>query len=329
MVRADGPRRRLLFRALAALGGLLIAALLAELVLRAVPLVPDKSMLPYRELPAPEFQGPLPNRRARTLLGVLEETNSLGLRDPERPLGGDAPRLALVGDSLPWGFGVPADDALPRQLEQRMPGVEVWTLAQPATNWANHVGRYARLAPDVQPDVVLGFVLYNDLLDGPTTFRVTPQGLLATPHRRAPYPDFVRPLLDRSALFGLAMQVYYQREMEAAPTLHGYHEGHLSLLQRSLQEVHSRTEAEGVPLVLALVPGRYEPEGGYAELVRGVSAWAAARDLTVLDLAESLGSPLEERWALPHDGTHPNAAGTARMAEQLAPVLRPLLETAP
>ena len=328
MARADRPRRRLSFRALAALLGLLIAGLLAEVVLRAVPLIPDKSMIPYRELPPPEYQGPRPDSRARTLLGVLEETNSLGLRDPERPLGGEAPRIALLGDSLPGGFGVPAESSLPRQLESRLPGVEVWTLAQPATNWANHVGRYARLGPVVAPDVVVGFVLYNDLLDGPTSFRVTPQGLLATPHRRAPYPDFVRPILDRSALFLLTMQVYYQREMDADPTVHGYHQEHLALLQRSLEQVHAQAEAEATPFVLVLVPGRYEPAGGYRELVATVSTWADAHDVSVVDLAESLGAPMEERWALPHDGTHPNTDGTARMAEQLAPVLRPLVEGA-
>lgn len=329
MARAEEPRRRLLFRVLATLVGLLIAGSVAEVVLRAAPLVTDKSMIPYRELPPPEHQGPRPDSRARTLLGVLEETNSLGLRDPERPLAGEAPRVALLGDSLPWGFGLPAESSLPRQLERRLPGVEVWTLAQPATNWANHVGRLARLGPVVQPDVVVGFVLYNDLLDGPTIFRVTPQGLLATPHRRAPYPDFARPLLDRSALFGLVMQLYYQREMSRKPTLHGYHPEHFALLTRSLEQVHAQTEARQIPLVLAMVPGRYEPEGGYQELVATVSGWADPHDVPVIDLSESLGSPMEERWALPHDGTHPNADGTAAMAEQLAPVLRPLVGGAP
>lgn len=321
-------RRAATFAVAAAVLGALGALLIAELIVRAVPLVPDKSLIRYQERPGDEGQSPLPHQSQRTLLGMMESTNEHGLRDPTRALdrsGDDSlRRLALVGDSVVWGFGLEDAASLPRQMERHLarldPGNswQVWNLGQPATNQINHAARFARLGPRIQPEVVLIVVLFNDLIAGATRFRVTDTGYLAALHRNAPYPDWVRPLLDRSAVFHLAIQAWYAREKRLEPSKHQFLTDHMDDLLGGLGTTVEAARGQGAKVGLVLIPGRYEPERGYPEFAGRLARWSVAQGLSLFDLGGLLGVPLEDALALPGDSTHLNEVGAGRVAERLA-----------
>ena len=309
--------------------GLLVALVLSELLIRLVPLVHDKSLVLYDARPGDEGQSPRPNQSVRTLLGRLETTNTYGMRDPHRDLERpDVPtfrRVALVGDSVVWGFGLEDDEVLARRLERRLGELdtrrtwEVWSLAQPATTQLNHAARYERLGGELKPDLVLVTVLFNDLLPGPTSFRVTEGGMLASLHRDAPYPDRLRPLVDRSASFQLAMIALYAREKRANPNTHAFDLKHLPDLLGGLTRIEAAARKDGAAVLLSLVPGRYEDPESYATLRDALVAWGRMRDVALLDLAATLGSPMREEHAQKGDSTHPNAHGIDLMAQALAP----------
>ncbi len=321
--------RRFGFAVLAVAFGLGVGLAAVEVIARAVPLVVDKTMIPFREMPGDEAFAPQPSARARTLRGKIEQTNRFGLRDPERPLVRPEhalPRVALVGDSVVWGFGLDADDAIPRRLEAELLAAgtpaEAWTLAQPATNMANHRARWARLGPQVQPDALVTFVVFNDLLPTPTRFRITPQGLLASPRRRAPYPDAVRPFIDRSAAFALALRGVYAWEQRSQPHL----DYSLENVDRLTADLAAIIELDpSIPALVVLVPGRGETSEEYQGMREALSALAEREDVRLLDLSEPLGQPAADRFMQTNDSTHPNALGSALIAQAIAPVVGELL----
>lgn len=321
-------RRRALFTLVAlALGGLL-GFLIVEVAARTIPLVTDKTMIPFREMAGDEAFAPRPSARARTLKGVLEVTNGHGLRDPERALARSAntpPRVALVGDSVVWGFGLETDATIPRRLEALLAEagtpIEAWTLAHPATNFANHRARYARLAPQVEPDVVIAFVVFNDLLPEATRFRITPQGLLANLKRNAPYPDFVRPYIDRSAAYALSLRALYAWELRNDPELvfDLHNAPHLT------RDLGALLDARPIPGAVALVPGRSETPEQFEQLHRVLLETTDARGAQWVDLRETLGVPAREAFMQVTDSTHPNARGADQIARALVPVVTELL----
>ncbi len=324
-------RRRLTFIALAIVLGAAAGLAIVEVAARAIPLITDKTMIPFREMPGDEAFAPLPSASARTLRGKLEETNRHGLRDPERsltrPEHGPA-RVALLGDSVVWGFGLHARDAIPRRLEAELAGqgvpAEAWTLAHPATNMANHEARWRRLGPQVDADALVTFVVFNDLLPEATRFRVTPQGLLANPSRNAPYPDVVRPWIDRSAAYALALRAVYAWEQSRQPDL-VYSLDNIDYLTASLGAVLA-SDPE-LPKAVVLVPGRSEPPEDYQGLSSALSEFSERHGALFLDLEEQLGSPARGEYMQDNDSTHPNDVGAERIARALAPLVAELLST--
>ncbi len=321
-------RRRVTFVIAAAAMGAIVTLLVVEALLRVAPLVHDKSLVRYEQRLGDEGQSVLPDQAQRTLLGTLESVNEHGLRDPSRALERSdvesLRRVALLGDSLVWGFGLEDDEIPPRQLERHLtlldPGHtwEAWNLGQPATNQINHAARFARLGPQIDPDVVLIFVLFNDLLPGATRFRITPQGYLASLSRDAPYPDWARPLLDRSVLFHLAMRAWYAREQRLRPGENQFLRKHMPDLLRGLGSSVSGVRAQGAQVAVVLMPGVYEPEGAYVELAHDLGRWCGSRQVAFIDLGVQLGVPLPDSLLLPGDSTHPNDLGAALIAEKLA-----------
>jgi|GEM_PF-5756494 len=300
--------------------------LVLEVALRLAPLLPDKSLVRYRQVPGDESQAPLPDQATHTLLGVGVATNSHGLRDPERSLRANPGqrRVVLLGDSVVWGFGLASEETPSRRVEAHLAQAdatqdwEVWTLGQPATTQLNHAARFARLSPEIEPDAVFVMVLFNDLLAGPTRFRVTASGLLASPHRTAPYPDALRPLLDRSAVFHLTMMGYYAREKRNEPAGHDFQRENAPDLLRGLQRTVQVARAGEIPMAVVVMPGRYEPPGAYVWLLDILGEWTAGEGVPLLDLADDLGAPLRDELSLPGDSTHPNAVGADLMAARLA-----------
>jgi len=298
---------------------LVIAAL--ELLIRLARLVPDNVPVRYRAMPGDEAFAAVPLQEARSLFGVRHRVNSLGLRGGERVLEkrDGVMRVAVLGDSLVWGYGVEERDTFVARLEgilaERGRAYEVWNLGLQATNTYNHRARYARLAPLIRPDVTIVLVLYNDLQEHAERFRITSAGTLSIPDRRAPFPDAWRPLLESTALYWAALRVVGRIEgREEEFRLENYRG-----VEHELAEISAVARSVGSSLVIAAASGRYPPRDRYEALAARLSTFAATSGVAFADLSKVLGSPGDPRLFLPADSTHPNAAGHEAIAQALAP----------
>lgn len=91
---------------------------------------------------------------------AAERLNSLGMRDAEPT--DAAHRIAVIGDSITYGPGVPMTETWPKLLERRLPGVGVLNFAVPgyATEQEVETLRVKGLAYD--PDTVIVQYYMND-----------------------------------------------------------------------------------------------------------------------------------------------------------------------
>lgn len=126
--------------------------------------------------------------------GARLRTDALGLRRrtaPE-PSGVEPLRVAVLGDSVAFGFGLQEHEVLAEQLERRLaelrppdaPPVACRTVALPGWNVRNAVSCLLDHWDALQPDLVVCLPITNDLDDT--------NGLLETGHFR-PAPDVAQP----------------------------------------------------------------------------------------------------------------------------------------
>ncbi|MCI0433852.1 MAG: hypothetical protein L0271_09380 [Gemmatimonadetes bacterium] len=95
-------------------------------------------------------------------------TNAFGLRDRETTLEKPAgtTRIATLGDSFAWGFGVDDNAIFPALLEESMPGVEVINLGVTAYGLHEEILYFRRLGMRFDPDIVLVALVQNDIISG-------------------------------------------------------------------------------------------------------------------------------------------------------------------
>ena len=104
-------------------------------------------------------------QRARTT------TNSCGMRDQERSISRPANtyRIALLGDSFSFGWGVKLEDSFAYKMEQILnkiskgsPRFEVLNFGVPGYSTFQEVEAFKRFALDYDPDAVLVYFIEND-----------------------------------------------------------------------------------------------------------------------------------------------------------------------
>lgn len=73
-------------------------------------------------MPGNEAFAPVSGDERRSLFGIAHRVNTLGLRGPDRPI--EKPpgvaRVAVLGDSVVWGWGVAEEDGMVARLEARL-----------------------------------------------------------------------------------------------------------------------------------------------------------------------------------------------------------------
>jgi hypothetical protein len=95
--------------------------------------------------------------------------NDLGMRDgPVGPKRAGTQRILVIGDSFVFGYGVALADSMPKALERRlralepMQPVEVLSAGVPGYSPYQELYTLERLAPQVQPDLVVQVVFTGD-----------------------------------------------------------------------------------------------------------------------------------------------------------------------
>ncbi|MCB0344535.1 MAG: SGNH/GDSL hydrolase family protein [Bdellovibrionales bacterium] len=103
--------------------------------------------------------------------GVPVRINSCGMRSREIPIakGEDVFRIAMLGDSYVFGWGVEEDKSFVSMLEQRLnqftggsPRVEVLNFGVPGYSTFQEVAAFNAIGRDFDPDLVLMYFIRND-----------------------------------------------------------------------------------------------------------------------------------------------------------------------
>ncbi|HEX6851532.1 MAG TPA: SGNH/GDSL hydrolase family protein [Candidatus Polarisedimenticolaceae bacterium] len=112
-----------------------------------------------------------PGLRGR-FFGAPVEINALGMRDRELardPADGEF-RVAILGDSFPFGIGVPYEESVPAQMERALaavapPGVHVRTLnfGVPSYNTEQELAQFETVVAPLRPRAVALFFALNDI----------------------------------------------------------------------------------------------------------------------------------------------------------------------
>ncbi len=329
---------------------LLAGTILAAGLVAAEALVRSRAGVPLRE------RLPLLVVRANPLRGFemvpglhytyrhAAHVNELGLRGEE--LGPRQPgetRVLAVGDSLVYGQGVGERQTLPAYLQQELRRTEAsgrpWTVVNGGLrgyDTRQELGLIEELAPRVEPDVVVLFWYWNDLLEHPippTYARLSGSGpqcydtgdgldALSRLEWRA------RQLLRRSALV-----MFLHDRLRAAlarPLEPGAAERGFQRLGRYLDRYQELAARHGFRPVVAIVPdpGRLGASSVTAALEERAARLARERGLPVIELLpplRALTGRLGETPVLPYDG-HYRPSANRCMAEAIARELLGLVQ---
>jgi hypothetical protein len=179
-----GRLRRILPRLLLALGGVLLALLLVEVAARALGLAApprpeyegvyrqesDDPVLLFENRPGGRHVTRLRDRPGAEPLTIVYTINSLGLRGAEvtRERTPGRFRIACLGDSYTFGFGVNDDETWPAALERALGETgaeqryEVLNFGVPAYDTEQEVRQLGEKVLAFQPDLVLIGWYLND-----------------------------------------------------------------------------------------------------------------------------------------------------------------------
>ncbi len=253
--------------------------------------------------------------RTRSELAVREgqiRSDGLGLRRRPGPPREGALRIAVMGASIPFGYGLDDDEVLAHRLELALDAthgpdarpVECRTVAMGRWNVRNAVSFLLDHLPDIRPDLVLCMPFENDLSD---TDQVDETG-----HRRAaPDPASPDPWLSVRADDQAALTLRLQDARRRGVVATGFDDIGTVALCADISPESTRRYDENAALLLRLRDELAATGGRLVYLVydEGPHSWhllrrllAAAPDLPVIPLLQSV--PAE--FTLGYDA-HPSA----------------------
>ena len=286
--------------------------------------------------------------------------NSLGLRgdmpEPEKPAGGV--RILAVGDSTTFGWGVNDLETygarLQRLLAEAEPGrpIRVVNAGVSAYNLRQSARLLGRLAPALNPDVVLVGVFWNDLPyekvspDGvaqaappPTTPAMAQGAAPAKPFRLANQPSRLNRLL-RSSRVAYVLRHAWLKAIAPTEAASNQVQWEMALLEgkqspaidtawkdveETLAEIRQLGEAGGFAVGVVIIPIRAQVEDSYprAAYQTRVRAIAESLGMFVVDpLDELLKAPDRASLFIPYDRMHFSPPGNAAIAQAAFDVLR-------
>ena len=324
--------------ALLALGGV-VALGLAELGVRALErfeiLEGSGQSAIFEDGP---FQGTFRlSQNPRLVLELDPEDPSInddGFRDRSFPVErGAATRIVALGDSVTFGWGVPTEDAWPKQLERLLaaddgPDPEVLNLGVGGYNTRQEVEFYEERGRKYDPDlIVVGFVL-NDCF--PPDWHPRPRPLAARPRPVFLLAGFPGLAFDHSRLLALLRDRLGGGDERGEAAIRRRVLGSCGkpdlwrIVTRGFARLESIAHWDGSHVLIVVIPmlidtSRYP----FTALHQSVVAEAKLRGHSVLDLLGAFSEHDARSLRLSSaDTTHPNAAGHRLVAESIHAFLR-------
>lgn len=353
--------RRRRFALAAAVASLLAAAVVGEVLVRALGLTssPRRHFRPGIYAPDAELGWALrPDYRGVHVEYTFEApttTNGQGWRGPAWDAArAAAPRRVLcLGDSCTFGRGVDDASTWPARLEARLgAGSAVFNAGVPGFDTVQELAALERLLPVVRPTHVVVAWLPNDVVERSVDTRPSDapeppekarlrqkiiDGHLVTAGNVEEYEAWKDSIegrgLNRSALYRL-LRVRTKLLKESLGLKRGsapaggeaariVHQ--LDYSQRPLAAILGRCRELGIRAVVLLVPRQEELEEPAADVEHHVKMATFARGLgaTVVDLQARWRSPPTSRasWFLPRDAVHFTPAGYDEVAAAVAEAL--------
>lgn len=247
---------------------------------------------------------------------VLEpkaEVNRDGLRDREHDVenSGDLRRVVFLGDSVAFGYGLPARQSLPAALERvlraRGEPVEVFTVALPGWSTRQQRIAYRTIARKYRPRQVILGVCLNDVAEMQNNLG-RPPAWIAVLYRRS---HLVRLLL-RARQWEIARV----EELFSHPDSPKVREGWRRTLDE-IRELAREVRSDGADFGIVTFPFRFQVEPGAPEPAPQavLEQFARREGLPHLDALPIL-KPLGAEAFLDYD--HLSAAGTEWLALAMA-----------
>jgi lysophospholipase L1-like esterase len=320
-------------------GSIVLFFLVAEVALRVTGLqtVNPNPPLIYQTSSDPRISIELiPEIKKKTYREIVT-TNSLGFRGPE--LDPNKPTIAVLGDSITFGYGLKDRETLSTRLNERLPDYNVLNTAAPAYQLPMQTATYETKVRPLDPAALMLVFYWNDFttatpfLDDDNIVRA--EGWVPTEEECYVFTDGVlqwipgQCWLDRHSAFYKAFKklvtmrtgmqhLQEQREQsqqepqEDSVTMNDLqtYAGQLDQLARLLPAT--------MPRIFVIWPDRYVHEWSRPRL----RALAEQRGFTVIDLYDTFGNEVP---VLGWDTVHPNAAAVEQAATVIAPVLKDAL----
>jgi len=325
------PTARTALRAAAIAAGVLLALLgLGEAGLRWAgrgPLRPDRfgGTLAYR-FPPNEPREIVTGGGRRMAVATIG-ANGYRLPQPEEPL-----RIACLGDSWTFGWGVADDESWPARLAQAS-GRAVGNFGIPGYSMESLVATWREVVRPLAPDVVVVATFVNDLETVPRQPSAWRRALRRTALGRAAAE---RGLLDLDGsrplpLLGARLSQAARRpdDPQVAPYV-AYYLARLDELLDDLAADGARVLVVSLPLPVQMQRVQKDLQGGLAvqPSMRRHARWQLLlaehleqRSVPLLELLPDLAR-VTERAILPLSPTHPNAFGQRLIAEGVERELR-------
>jgi len=340
-------------RLAAAVAGVVVALGLLEIAVRVT--VPPSATQILRGLHRATPEHPWlyelePDTERRTPSGVRYATNHEGFRDRAWPRvkPADAFRIAVIGDSVTFGYGVALEQTFAKRLEERLrsdaagPPFEVMNLGVSGYNPYTEAELLDGVVLGFAPDLVLVQFCVNDLNDPTQHFDAStmlalgaiPDAAFPDPARRATIratvvPAPIHALCTASRLCSavaeaLAPAPAHDEMVAALAPREDPSAAELAWLEGLYGRMVRAARARGAALAVVVFP--YETQlqpGGRDALQEKLRALGERAGVVVIDLLPAFrraaADPGEEPLFL--DMWHPSARGHAVAAEEIARAL--------
>ncbi len=232
-----------------------------------------------------------------TLQNVDISINSFGMRGPE-PRQGALHRIAIVGDSMAFGWGVPESDTLRGQLEKKLPNsYDVVNAGIGNMNIAQAVQLWGKYQDKVSADIIIAIITPRATA---TVTSKPPSWLIKNSQLAAMTSTFVQQL--GSGNFGEDALISGYRKQWAS-------EVGKQILTEAFDHLKQISTQRGVRIIIVSIPEMHDFNDYHFDFMQSITRnYSDIYGFSYIDPLPSLqGPPTSSFWVSKRD-IHPNRA---------------------